>query len=69
MAAINEMAGTVAAVPGLDLARLVSKANFNYQSEAPAAIELAVMRLVIRFGLSASRARTVAELAGMGGRA
>jgi hypothetical protein len=65
---INEKAGTVAAVPGLNLARLVSKASPSYQSQQPAAIELAAHKIAARFVWPHAMARTVAELAGLGGR-
>jgi hypothetical protein len=65
---INKKAGAVRAVPGLNVANFVSLAISPYQSTAPAAIELAARKVAYCFGVSHEIARTIAELAGMGGR-
>lgn len=63
----NEKAGGAATFPGLRVASFVSRAITPYQSTSPAAIELAAHKLILCFGLSHGIARTIAELAGMGG--
>jgi hypothetical protein len=69
MALSLKEAGSAPTLPGFGFASLESTANSTYQSEPISAIEMAAKRLATRFGLSASRARTVVELAGMEGRA
>jgi hypothetical protein len=64
----SKEAGTVAAVPSLKVADFLSLAISPYQSTAPAAIEMAARKVAYCFGLSHDIARTIAELAGLGGR-
>ena len=61
-------AGSAPTLPGFGVANFLSLAISPYQSTAPAAIELAARKVAYCFGVSHDIARTIAELAGMGGR-
>lgn len=62
-------AGSAATLPGFGCATLERAAISPYQPTAAPAIEMATRSISVRFGLPARRARTIAELAGLGGRA
>ncbi|MCJ8158548.1 hypothetical protein [Sphingomonas sp. LaA6.9] len=66
----NGKAGTVAAVPGLKVARFVSKANAQYPFlPIGSNADLAARVIGERFRLSPAIACTIAELVGYGARA
>ena len=65
----TEKAGTVGAVPGLKVTRFVSRARVQYrETTLDSNTELAATLISERYNLYAPFARTVAELAGFGGR-
>lgn len=61
-------AGSVRALPVLSVATLQPAAIFSYQPASMPAMDLAAMHVALRFGLPTSRARIIAEMAGMGGK-
>lgn len=61
-------AGSAPTLPGFGVARCQSQAPVHYQPSGTPAIELAARKVALCFGVSHGIARTIAELAGMGGR-
>ena len=61
-------AGSVGALPGFGFASMNCPATPSYRTGRDAAIELAALSLASRFGIPRCRARTIVELAGLGGR-